>query len=103
MPPATGAVNVAVHVTDAVADPTGPNNGTTFGDPASAPGHEIAEPATTESVTATSAKNDVPVFDTTNDTTIDEPATTDTPGAVFASSPLIDFTTDTPAVAGANA
>ena len=45
----------------------------------------------------------IPVFDTTNDTVIDEPATTDTPGAAFASSPFNDFTTDTPADAGAYA
>ena len=40
---------------------------------------------------------------TTNVTVTGEPATTDTPGAVFASSPFSDFTMLTPEVAGANA
>jgi hypothetical protein len=60
-------------------------------------------PVANESVTVTFARYDVPVFDTTNVTATGEPATTDTPGAVFASSPLSDFTMDTPADAGANA
>ena len=55
------------------------------------------------SVTVTFDRYDVPVFDTTNDTDNGEPAVTDTPGAVFASSSLIDFTMLTPAVAGAYA
>lgn len=43
------------------------------------------------------------MFDTTNVTVTGRTSKTDTPGAVFASSPLIDFTMLTPAVAGAYA
>ena len=69
--------------------------------PAAAPGHVI--PVAKESVTVTFAKNDVPVLVTTNVTATGAPAVTLTPGAVFASSPLSDFTMLIPAVAGAYA
>ena len=82
------------------ADP-GANSGITFGVASSAPEQLI--PVASLSVTVTFDRYDVPVFDTTNDTDNGEPAETDTPGAVFASSPLIDFTMLTPAVAGAYA
>ena len=82
------------------ADP-GANSGITFGVASSAPEQLI--PVASLSVTVTFDRYDVPVFDTTNDTDNGEPAVTDTPGAVFASSPLIDFTMLTPAVAGAYA
>ena len=101
MAPAAKAATVPVHVTLAVPDPAGPNNGITFGVAGSAPGQVMA--VANESVTVTFAKNDVPVLVTTNVTVTGEPATTDTPGAVFASSPFSDFTMETPADAGANA
>jgi hypothetical protein len=60
-------------------------------------------PVASESVTVTFARYAVPVLVTTNVTDNGAPAATDTPGAVFASSPLSDFTMVTPAVAGAKA
>ena len=101
MAPAANAATVPVHVTLAVSDPAGPNNGITLAVSVAAPGQVM--PVANESVTVTFAKNDVPVLVTTNVTVTGEPATTDTPGAVFASSPLSDFTMVTPEVAGANA
>ena len=79
----------------------GANSEITFGVASSAPEQLI--PVASLSVTVTFDRYDVPVFDTTNDTDNGEPAVTDTPGAVFASSSLIDFTMLTPAVAGAYA
>ena len=73
----------------------------TFGEPVTEPGQVM--PVANESVTVTFAKNDVPVFDTTNVTVTGAPAVTLTPGAEFASSPFSDFTMVTPEVAGANA
>ena len=101
MAPAANAATVPVHVTLAVPEPAGPNNGITLAVPAAAPGQVM--PVANESVTVTFAKNDVPVFDTTNVTDNGAPAPTLTPGAEFASSPFSDFTMVTPAVAGANA
>ena len=101
MAPAANAATVPVHVTLAVSDPAGPNNGITLAVSAAAPAHVI--PVANESVTVTFAKNDVPVLVTTNVTVTGAPAATLTPGAVFASSPLSDFTMVTPEVAGANA
>ena len=101
MAPAARAATVPVQVTLAVSEPAGPNNGMTFGVSSLAPSQVI--PVANESVTVTFAKNDVPVFDTTNVTVTGEPAATDTPGAAFASSSLSDFTMLTPEVAGANA
>jgi hypothetical protein len=95
------AATVPVHVTLAVSDPAGPNNGITLAVSVAAPGHVI--PVANGSVTVTFAKNDVPVLVTTNVTATGAPAVTLTPGAVFASSPLSDFTMLTPEVAGANA
>ena len=68
MAPAANAATVPVHVTLAVSDPAGPNNGITLAVPAAAPGQVM--PVANESVTVTFAKNDVPVFDTTNVTGI---------------------------------
>jgi hypothetical protein len=99
--PAAKAATVPVHVTLAVPDPAGPNDGITLAVPVAAPGQVM--PVANESVTVTFDRYDVPVFDTTNVTVTGEPAATLTPGAVFASSLLSDFTTVTPAVAGANA
>ena len=99
--PAAKAATVPEHVTLAVPEPAGPNNGITLAVPVAAPGQVM--PVANESVTVTFAKNDVPVFDTTNVTVTGEPAATDTPGAAFASSSLSDFTMLTPEVAGANA
>ena len=101
MAPAAKAATVPEHVTLAVPEPAGPNNGITLAVAAAAPGQ--VRPVANESVTVTFAKNDVPVLVTTNVTETGEPAATLTPGAVFASSPLSDFTMLTPEVAGANA
>ena len=101
MAPGARAATVPVHVTLAVSDPAGPNNGITLAVSAAAPGQVM--PVANESVTVTFARCAVPVLVTTNVTVTGEPATTDTPGAVFASSSLSDFTMVTPAVAGANA
>ena len=83
MAPGAKAATVPEHVTLAVPDPAGPNNGITFGVAGSAPGQVMA--VANESVTVTFAKNDVPVLVTTNVTVTGEPATTDTPGAVSVS------------------
>jgi len=101
--PGARAATVPVHVTLAVSEPAGPNNKTTFAVAGSAPAPAHVIPVANESVTVTFAKNDVPVFDTTNVTDNGAPAPTLTPGAEFASSPFSDFTMVTPEVAGANA
>jgi hypothetical protein len=96
--PGASAATVPVHVTG---NEPGAIRAMTLGEPVTAPGQVM--PVANESVTVTFAKNDVPVLVTTNVTDNGAPAATLTPGAVFASSPLSDFTMVTPEVAGANA
>ena len=72
----------------------------TWGVAGSAPGQDTADAVTSESVTVTFARNEVPVLVTTKETATCEPAGTETPGAVLASSSLSDLTMVTPLVAG---
>src|SRR4051794_26258570 len=62
-------------------------------------GQLIAEDAITSSVTVTLLRATPPVLRTVYVTAIMSPASTATPGALFASSPLIDLTIDTPGFA----